>query len=99
VFTKVRVDLNLPVVLVIRVEDSSRNPVPAATVSASVPSLTATLEIPLNGDVVLLGTPGHYRFRLISAGDRWLDHEGISANFEVSSDDRGERLIVLRVPD
>lgn len=96
---RIDVELHVPVVLVVRVEDSSGNPVSDAIVSASVPSLTATLEIPLTGEMVLLGMPGRYSFRLASAGNRWLGEERISADIEVASHDRGERHLVLRIPN
>jgi len=98
---RVAVDLDLPVVLVMRVEDASGIPVPGAVVSFSMPSITAWTEGPVNdrGEVVLFGLPGHYSVVLASVGDRWLGRERISADFDVAPGERGERLIVLRVPN
>jgi hypothetical protein len=93
----VAVELNLPVVLVIQVKDSTGATVPAV-VSLSIPSMTATLEAPIDGDLVLFGTPGRHEIHLASVGDRRVMRERVSEEFDVKPDDTGERVIVLRVP-
>jgi len=94
------VGLDLPLVLVIRVEDSSGAPVSGAMVNFSIPLMTATAEGPVNerGELLLFGTPGHYSVRLVSAGDRSFGPEGVWADFDVTPDEHGERVIVLRIP-
>ena len=96
---RVVVELDLAVVLVIRVEDSAGSPVPGAIVNFLLPSREGSTEGPVNdqGEVFLFGTPGHYSFQLVSVGDRPLGRERVRARFEVKADDRGERVIVLRV--
>jgi len=98
---RVAVELDLRVVVVIRVEDTAGAAVPGAIVSASIPATSATFEWPVNqrGEVAVLGTPGHHSFRLVSVGERWLGSEKIRAEIEVKPNDRGERYLVLRVPD
>ncbi len=93
----VAVELNLPIVLVIQVKDSTGATVPAV-VSLSIPSVTATLEAPIDGDLVLFGTPGHHGIHLASLGDRGVMRERVFEEFDVEPDDTGERVIVLRAP-
>jgi hypothetical protein len=97
---RIVLEIDVPVVLVIRVEDASGDPVPGAVVGFSMPSITATSEGPVNdrGELTLLGMPGRYSFTLISAGDWRLGHERVSAELDVKAEDQGERLVVLRVP-
>jgi hypothetical protein len=46
-----------------------------------------------------MGTPGRFSFHLLSVGDRWLATEGVRAELEVTPNDRGERHVILRVPN
>jgi hypothetical protein len=97
---RVSVELDIPVIVVMRVEDAAGATVPHATVSFSIPSTTATFEGPINeeGALALLGVPGRFSFHLLSAADRWLAARGIRSELEVKASDRGERHVVLRVP-
>jgi hypothetical protein len=100
---RIAVTLNLPLVIRVQVIDSSGARVPAV-VSLFFPSLLprrgggATLEVPVDGELVLFGTPGYHHVGLISAGDRSLPRKRAFEQFEVSPEDTGERVIVLRVP-
>ena len=95
---RISVRLDLPVVLVIQVKDSSGRAVPAI-VSVTLPSMMGTLEIPIDGDLVLFGRPGHHFIGLVSAGDRQRLPARVFEEFDVGSNDRGERVVVLRVPN
>lgn len=96
----VTVELDIPVLVVMRVEDAAGTTVPGAKVSFSIPSTSATFEMPVNklGELVVLGTPGSFSFHLLSVGDRWLASEEVRAELHVTPNDRGERHVILRVP-
>ena len=97
---RVAVELDIAVVVVVRVEDASGTKVARAMVSCSIPSTSATFNGQVNerGEVALLGTPGRFSFHLVSVADRVFISERIHADLEVTPNDRGERHIVLRAP-
>jgi len=96
----VTVELDIPVVVVMRVEDAAGTTVPGAKVSFSIPSTSATFEGTVNklGELAVLGTPGRFSFHLLSVGDRRLAPEEVRAELNVTPNDRGERHVILRVP-
>lgn len=97
---RVVVNLDLPVIITLRVEDSSGAPIPGAIVNIATPSSEGTWEGPVNerGEIVLFGEVGSYFVMLASVGRRWLGRAKVIAHFEVTPHDVGERVVVLRVP-
>lgn len=91
------VDLDLPLVLVFRVETASGERVPRAMLSIIQPAMKATLEIIVNeaGELRLLARPGQYSVSSMPTGERSLRNPWGSASFEVDAADHGERLVVL----
>jgi hypothetical protein len=96
---RVTVTLDLPVLLIIRVENIHGERVPRALVSIAPPSTVATWEMTTNetGEVVFFGERGRYLVGVGRIGDRWLD-DRVMVNFELGRDEGGERVITLRVP-
>ena len=95
----VLVQLNLPVILIVRVEDASGNPLSNTAVSLRMANLEATMEDRTDdrGEIVLLGGAGTYSASVHQVRNRRLRPQ-VSADLEVSSADAGERVLVLRVP-
>ena len=93
----VLVDLDLPLLLVFKVETSSGERVPRALLSIIQPATEATWEITANeaGELKMLARPGLYSV-MATTGEHSRGRDGASATFDVAPDERGERLIVLR---
>jgi hypothetical protein len=89
------VDLDLPLMLVFRVDTASAERVSGARLSIIQPSMEATLEITANeeGELKVLARPGLYSVMATTG-----EHTGDRANatFEVAPGEHGERLIVLQ---
>lgn len=92
---RVVVQLNLPVVLIVRVEDPDGQRVEDACVSLSLAGWIATMETRTDarGEVVLLVGAGRHSARV--ADDRG---RRVSADVTITPADSGERELVLRVP-
>jgi hypothetical protein len=98
---RVLVTLDLALLLVIRVENSSGEPIPGALINIAQPSEQATWEMPVSerGEVVIFGKPGSHFVTVGRIGERWLEiNERVTAFFEVEPGEHGERVITLRVP-
>lgn len=91
----VEVSLDIPVVLILRVEDSAGQGVSGAALS--VLTATASFDVRCNerGEVTLLGTVGTYRALVSSVGGRQFESQ--PSTFEVTPLDSGERLLILNV--
>jgi hypothetical protein len=96
---QVQVRLNLPVILIIRVEDSGGTPVSNVGVSLHLPDSEATSEVRTNdaGEIVLLGSVGKYSASVGLVQNRRL-RPSVSADLDIMPEDSGERIVVLRVP-
>jgi hypothetical protein len=95
----VQVRLNLPVILIVRVEDPVGNPVSNVNVSLDLPNSETTSELQTNdrGEIVLLGVAGRYTASIAFVQNRRL-RPIVSADLEITPADSGERIVVLRVP-
>jgi hypothetical protein len=91
----VRVNLDIPVILILKVQDSAGREVSGAVISLLAG--TASFDVRCNdrGDVTLLGTPRNYRALVSSVGGRQF--ESHPSAFTVTALDSGERIIVLKV--
>jgi hypothetical protein len=93
------VDLDLPVVLIVRVEDSTGSPIQHVPVSLVLPHFEATLETRTDdlGQIALLAGAGHYSATIDSVPNR-RPSVPISVELDITAADSGERILVLRVP-
>ena len=96
---RVLVRLDLPVILIVRVEDRAGNPVPDVNVSLHLPKSEATLEAQTDdrGEIVLLAGAGHYSASIGFFQNRRL-RPNVSADLDITPADTGEHIVVLRVP-
>lgn len=95
---RVNVRLNVPVVIIVRVRDSTGQPLANVTVSLLLPELAGSLEAPTDdrGEVSLLGGIGRYKALIGYAGRRHRDRS-VWADLEITPKDSGERVVVLTV--
>jgi hypothetical protein len=95
---RVTIHLSLPVVVIVRIEDSSGNRVSNVRVSLLLPDLEASLEAETDdrGEVVLIGGPGRYT-AVIDAFHGTRIRPTLVAHLEITSADIGERIMLLRL--
>ena len=95
---RVLVHLDLPVILIVRIEGSLAIPLPKVKVSLDLPNSVATLEVQTDdrGEIVLLGGAGRYSASIDFVHNRRL-RPRVSADLEITPEDAGERTVVLRV--
>jgi hypothetical protein len=110
---RVPVNLDVPVVLILTVEDEGAQPMSGVQVSLNLPNaaFTAEIETDERGEIVLLGTAGRYSASVAFMGTvETLRKEDAPFNtcwrsprireeFEIRPSDSGERVVVLRVPN
>ena len=96
---RVNVRLNLPVALIVRIDDPSGNRVSNVTVNLNLPNSEATAEVQTDdrGEIVLLGGAGRYSASVRLVHGRRL-RPVVSADVEITQADAGERVLVLRIP-
>ena len=96
---RVSVQLDRLVIVIVRIEDSTGNPVSNVSVSLSLPDLEGSLEAETDdrGEIVLLGGVGQYSASIGFVQNRRLRPD-VSADLEITPEDAGERTVVLRVP-
>ena len=94
---RVLVQLNLSVILIVRVEDPDGQPVKDACMGLTVAGWMATVETRTDarGEVVLRVGVGRHSARVGFGRDRRVN---VSADLTITPADSGERELVLRVP-
>ena len=96
---RVVVHLNLPVVLIVKVEDPAGNAVPDAGVSLQLPHWEPTIEAQTDagGEIVLLAGAGRYSATIASLPNRRF-RPNVSIDVSIAPSDAGERTLILRAP-
>lgn len=94
---RVTVPLSLPVVVIVRIEDSSGNRISNVRVNLLLPDLEGSLEAETDrrGELVLIGRPGRYTASIdVFHGVRVQ----AIADLDIASEDAGEHIMLLRLP-
>ena len=94
---RVIVNLHLPGMLILRVENRAGVPLPGTVVNLAPPSSEATFEGPVDerGELVLFGAAGSWRITAYPNNSETRNF--VDAEFDITADDFGERRIVLRM--
>ena len=96
---RVLVQLNLPVILIVKVEDPAGNAVPDIGVSLQLPNCDPTVEAQTDarGEIVLLAGAGRYSATIAFVQNRRLRPQ-VSLDLTITPSDSGERILTLRIP-
>jgi hypothetical protein len=96
---RVIVDSNIPQVITIRVEDAGGGCIPNATVCLITDAEEGSTEVITNekGEITIPGVVGRYHTSAYVLGSEPRRSE--PAQFEVSTTDSGERLVILQIPN
>jgi hypothetical protein len=110
---RVVINLDVPVVVILKIEDEAGKPMSGVQVSLNLPNALFTAEIQTDerGEIVLLGAAGRYSASVAFIGTvETLCKEDAQINtcrraphireeFEIRSSDSGERMVVIRIPN
>lgn len=96
---RVHIRLDLPAILIVRVENPAGNPLPQVSVSLNLQNSEATLEAQTDDrrEIVVLGGAGQYSATINFVQNRRL-RPNVSADLEITPADFGERILLLRIP-
>ena len=109
---RVVINLDVPVVVILKVEDEAGQPMSGAQVSLNLPNAEFTAEIQTDegGEIVLLGAAGQYSasVALIETVETLRKEDAqfntcgrsprIREQFEIRPFDSGERVVLIRIP-